>query len=287
MNITIRPATPADIGVCARIAFDAFKNIATQHGFPMDFPSLEIATYVMTDIINNPKIFGVVAEKDGKVVGSNFLNEKSVVRGVGPISVDTTVQQAGVGRKLMEAILERGRQAEGIRLMQDAFNMSSMSLYTSLGFAIKEPLLVMTGNVKDKPVKDVIVRVMKKEDIAECHKLCQKVYGFERAIEIDENIEFFIPVVALREGKIIAYATGIHFWPVNHAVAENNEDMCALMLGAAKLKDTPLSFLLPTRNTAMFRWCLQQGLRAESPRTLMAMGQYHDPKGCFLPSVIY
>ena len=39
----------------------------------------------------------------------------------------------------MEAVIERGEGAPGIRLLQDAFHMRSLSLYTSLGFDVKEP----------------------------------------------------------------------------------------------------------------------------------------------------
>jgi hypothetical protein len=39
----------------------------------------------------------VVAEIDGRVVGSNFLDERGPVRGVGPITVDPAAQGRGSG----------------------------------------------------------------------------------------------------------------------------------------------------------------------------------------------
>ncbi len=45
--------------------------------------------------------------------------------------------------------------------------------------------------------------------------------------------------------------------------------------------------LLPMRNTALFRWCLAQDLRVVQPMTLMGLGEYREPKGAFLPSVLY
>ena len=38
------------------------------------------------------------------------------------------------------AEMERGEGAPGIRLLQDAFHMRSLSLYETLGFDVKEPL---------------------------------------------------------------------------------------------------------------------------------------------------
>jgi hypothetical protein len=46
-------------------------------------------------------------------------------------------------------------------------------------------------------------------------------------------------------------------------------------------------FLLPIRNTKLFRWCLEHGLRVVQPMTLMSVGPYQEPKGEFLPSILY
>jgi hypothetical protein len=63
--------------------------------------------------------------------------------------------------------------------------------------------------------------------------------------------------------------------------------MKALILGAAALNDEPLSFLLPIRQTGLFRWCLDSGLRAMKPMTLMTIGEYRAPGGSCIPSVLY
>jgi hypothetical protein len=64
--------------------------------------------------------------------------------------------------------------------------------------------------------------------------------------------------------------------------------MRMLLTGAGNLSDgQSLSFLLPSRQTELFRWCLKKGMRAIKPMTLMAMGEYREPRKCFLPSVGY
>jgi hypothetical protein len=63
--------------------------------------------------------------------------------------------------------------------------------------------------------------------------------------------------------------------------------MQTLLAGTGKLTGQPLFFLLPTRQADLFRWCLAQGLRVVKPMTLMAMKEYQEPRGCFLPSVLY
>jgi hypothetical protein len=86
MTPEIRPATPADSEACGRIIFEAFRGIADRHGFPWDFPSEEAGAQLATTFIEAPSIYGVVAELDGRVVGSNFMAEGDPIRGIGPIT---------------------------------------------------------------------------------------------------------------------------------------------------------------------------------------------------------
>jgi GNAT superfamily N-acetyltransferase len=191
----------------------------TTTGFRGDFPALEAATRFMEIWIPHPSIWGVVAEVDGRIVGCNFLDERDPIRGVGPNTVDPECQGAGVGRKLMAAVIGRGQGAPGIRLLQGAFNMRSLSIYESLGFDVKEPVAVMTGKPRSDPVQGVEVRALEEGDLDECGALCQKVHGFERTNELRESIHAFAPFVAVRDSRIAAYASSVTFWPLNHGVA--------------------------------------------------------------------
>ena len=285
-ELTIREVAPADAEACARILFDAFGAIHDQHRFPRDFPVLEAATGLMANWIPHPSVWGVVAERDGRIVGSNFLDERGPIRGVGPITVDPEGQNAGVGRRLMEAVLERGEGASGIRLLQDAFHMRSLSLYASLGFDVKEPVVVISGNPSTGPSDGVEVRALEEGDLDECETLCKKVHGFERTNELRDSIKAFKPFVAVRDGRITAYASSVVFWPMNHGVAESDEDMQAVLLGAAAAVNEPIAFLVPLRSE-LFRWSLAAGLRSVKPMNLMALGEYQEPRGSWFPSVLY
>jgi GNAT superfamily N-acetyltransferase len=285
-KVTIREVEPGDTEACAQICFEAFGGIQDHHRFPRDFPVLEAATGLMGMWIPHPSIWGVVAELDGRIVGSNFLDERDPIRGVGPITVDPHGQNAGVGRRLMEAVLGRGEGAPGIRLLQDAFHMRSLSLYESLGFDVKEPVAVIGGKPSGRPADEVEVRVLQESDLDECEALCKKVHGFERTNELRDSIQAFKPFVAARNGRITAYASSVVFWPLNHGVAESEEDMKALLLGAAAAVNEPIVFLVPLRSE-LFRWSLGAGLRLVKPMNLMALGEYQEPRGSWFPSVLY
>jgi len=288
MPIQIRPMKVEDVETCGRICYEAFKGIAENHNFRPDFPTAQAGIDLMRMLFESPYSFSVVAERDGEVIGSNHLVEYDPIRAVGPITVDPAAQAKGAGRMLMEAVIERGKGSAGIRLVQDAFNTASLSLYASLGFDVKEPLALIEGELKGDLPPNVTVRAIEEQDYEACAELCRKTHGFDRLNELKHMPSFLTSFVAIRDGRLTAYTSAPHFYPVNHAVAETEEDMQLLLIGAGNLSEgRPLSFLLPTRQTDLFRWCLKHDMRVIKPLTLMAMGEYHEPRGCYLPSVGY
>jgi ribosomal protein S18 acetylase RimI-like enzyme len=286
-KIKVRPIDAADTEACGCILYEAFKAIAERHRFRPDFPSAEAATHVVHALVESPSTFSVVAEQDGEVVGSNFLSTPDRISTIGPLSVEPSRQGLGIGRRLMEAVIERGQDAAGIRLTQDSFNTSSLSLYASLDFEVKELLVLMEGTIRGDPPPGVEVRPMRDEDVGACADLCARIYGAERTHELRDALPMESPLVAVRRGRVTAYASNLWFWPLNHGVAEREEDMRALLLGAGAIRREPIGFLLPTRQASLFRWCLRSEMRVLKPLTLMARGQYQEPRGCYLPSVGY
>jgi predicted N-acetyltransferase YhbS len=130
MNLSLQQGTREDAAACGVIDFEAFKSISSQHNFPWDFPSLEVATAATTALLSNPGFYAVVAELDGRIVGSNFLDERNPISAVGPISVDPEVQNQTIGRQLMVAVMERSaaRGFAGCRLVQAAYHNRSLCL---------------------------------------------------------------------------------------------------------------------------------------------------------------
>ena len=102
---------------------------------------------VLSMMFAHPGFYCVVAESGGQILGSNCLDERSAIAGVGPITIDPEIQNKGVGRALMEAVLARSaeRGFQGTRLLQAAFHNRSLSLYTKLGFDTREPISTMQG----------------------------------------------------------------------------------------------------------------------------------------------
>ncbi len=224
MEIRIRPVRPEDAEACGRIIYEAFKGVNERHGFRPDFPSAEAATQLVRHFIGDPSVFGLVAESGDRVVGSNFLSEWDAVRSVGPITVEPGLQARGTGRRLMEAVVERGRGAACIRLVQDSFNTASLSLYASLGFEVKEPLALMEGRTGGELPAGYEVRPMRDEDLGAVAELCRRVHGFERNLALAHLEEVQEPNLDLRADRSrrvhepVARQHGRHNTVVGHAV---------------------------------------------------------------------
>jgi len=283
--ITLRQARLEDAGVGGPICYAAFKAIADQHNFPHDFPSPDAATGLLSMMIAHPGFYGVVAEVDGRIAGSNFLDERCLIPGIGPITVDPSVQNGTIGRRLMEHLLERVAQrgCPGVRLVQAGYHNRSLCLYTKLGFETREPLSTIQGPPLTVKIPGTAVRPATAADLAACNQICFGVHGFSRGGELRDAIEQGTATVVERGGRITGYATSVAFFA--HAVGETNDDVKAL-IAAAPVFMGP-GFLIPTRNSDLFRWCLQNGLRLVHQMTLMTIGLYNEPRGAYLPSILF
>jgi predicted N-acetyltransferase YhbS len=284
-EIVIRPATLADAAACGAICFQAFHDINTAHNFPPDFPSPEAAVGLLSMMFSHPGFYCVVAGSDGRVIGSNCLDERSPIAGVGPITVETGGQNAGCGRKLMDAVLDRARQRNfaGVRLLQSAFHNRSLSLYAKLGFEAREPMSTMQGPSIGKPMDGYPVRPAVMTDLEACNRVCKNVHGHHRSGEFADAIGQGTARVVERAGRITGYSSAMAFF--GHTVGETTGDVQALIASAGDFGGPGI--LVPTRNAALFRWCLENGLRVQSPMTLMSVGTYQEPTGAYLPSVLY
>jgi ribosomal protein S18 acetylase RimI-like enzyme len=289
-TITLRAVAPEDADTVARIVYEAFAAIHDRHRFPRDFPTLEAADVLVGSFIAHPSIWGVVAEHEGRVIGSNFVDERGPVRGVGPITVDPDSQQRGVGRQLMAAALDRSASAAGVRLLQDSFNVQTLGLYASLGFRATEPVVVIGGTPQPTAIgQGFDVRPMAERDLEQAAALHVDIHGFERTAELRDALESpgLEPYVATSDGDVVAYATTLTFFPAAHAVGRSASAMAALIAGTIAAGEASAAFLLPVRQHELFSWALEAGLRVVKPMTYMVIGQPHDPQGSWIPSVLY
>ena len=108
------------------------RALIYERGFPSDFPSPDVAVGFLLVMFSHPGFYCVVAESDGRIVGSNCFDERSAIAGVGPITVEPSIQDSGVGRG-------RFRSSRTTRLPGHSWSEIKGEL-KKLPFLVRQPL---------------------------------------------------------------------------------------------------------------------------------------------------
>lgn len=90
----------SDVKACSQIVYDAFRTVAERHGFQAAFPTIEVATRVVTLFVGLPSMYKLIAEHAAHPVGAIFLDEGDPIRAIAIVAVDPAAQARGVGRAL-------------------------------------------------------------------------------------------------------------------------------------------------------------------------------------------
>ncbi len=290
MSLRIRRIEQNDAEVCGKIWYEAHKAISFAHGYTSEPPSEEFGIGLIKSILGNPNSWGVLAERQDRIMGSIFLHRfpPSPVAVIGLLTVHPSAEGNGAGRKLMDAALFQARKQnhEQVRLVQSPSHIRSFVLYTKSGFTLREPLFLFQG----QPLKggtnacsNNIRHVRDDFDISLCNELCKSVIGFSRELELRKAKDQGIATIVERDGVMTGYAAGIGIGC--HAVAKSNKDLKALIANASAILGP--GFFVPARNRELMRWLLENGFLIGWPANLMTIGPYKEPLTPFLPSLAY
>src|SRR5438105_2466289 len=239
MSLMIRPIEQNDAESCGKIGYEAHKAISSAHGYPSEQPSEEFGIGLIRRLLGNPNSWGVLAERQGKILGSIFFHKfpPSPVAVIGPLTVHPSAE-GGVGKMLMDAALTQARKQnhDQIRLVQSPSHIRSFVLYTKSGFTLREPLFLMQGQpLKGRNnISSANVRLVGNDnDISVCNELCKSVHGFLREMELLQMKDQGVATMIEQDGVITGYAAGIGIF--GHAIAKSNEDLKALIANASTI----------------------------------------------------
>jgi GNAT superfamily N-acetyltransferase len=285
-SIELVPAEPQHASELGRISFEAFKELEDRACGTRDFPTVEIAQQVLGMLVQRDDFYSVSALDNGKLVGSNFLSLMDPVAGVGPVTVDPSYQGKGVGRTLMQDVIDYARRhnIEQVRLMQDAFNVASLSLYASLGFDVKEPVAFMQAAPLAEA--DNSVRPITDPDLPAIEELSERIYKNSRRNEVAAAAPYgFAALLRERQGCVTGYLLPGQF---GHGVAETEEDALALIGEVARrLPPEMARFFCPLTESSFYRKALQGGCHVIKVMNYMMLGLYEHPDEVWMPSVLY
>jgi len=277
---------PQHVPELARICFEAFKTIHGWHAFPPDIPDLQFANRIIGLFVTRKDFYGVAAKVANRLVGSNFLSCTDAVGGIGPLTVDPEFDGRGIGRALMNDVLAYAQRngMKQVRLLQDAFNLKSFSLYASLGFDARTPVGMM--DAKPAAAPDPTVRLVTAADLPAMEELSFRLYKCGRHGEVSLLLSLDLPAfLRVHEGKVSGY-----FIPgfLGHGVAETEADALALIGEAARHVPPELAvFFCPLTLGNFYRAVLKAGHRLRKIMTYMTLGPFEQPDGIWLPSIGY
>src|SRR5918998_3413033 len=286
MTIELVPAEPQHAKELGSICFEAFKDLHDRACGTRDFPTEEIAQQVLGMLVQRDDFYSVSAMDDGRLVGSNFLSLMDPVSGLGPITIDPSCQGQGVGRTLMLDAIDYAQRhgIERVRLMQDSFNVASLSLYASLGFDVKVPVAFMQAAPLAEA--DDSVRPIGEPDLPAIEELSEHIYKNSRRNEVAAAATYgFAALLRERNGRITGYLLPGIF---GHGVAETEEDALALIGEAARRLPAEIArFFCPLTESSFYRKALQANCRVIKVMNYMALGPYEQPEEGWMPSVLY
>jgi predicted N-acetyltransferase YhbS len=285
MRPELVPAAPHHVDAIGQICFEAFKEVQEGHGFSPDFPTVDVARQVLGMLVQREDFYGVVALHDGRPVGSNFLSLMDPVAGVGPITIDCSLQGQGIGRALMQDVIDYAQRnnIEQVRLFQDSFNVASLSLYASLGFEVKEAAALMQAAPATEA--DLSVRPVTEADLPAIEELSKRIYKNSRRNEVAAADPYGFPAF-LREhqGRVTGYLIPGNF---GHGIAETEAGALALIGEAARRVPPPFAhFFCPLSEAGFFRQAMKAGCRVIKVMNYMALGPYKPPDEIWMPSIL-
>jgi GNAT superfamily N-acetyltransferase len=281
VTLELRRPSPDDYDALGDILHEAFTVLADRHGVVSDFPTPESGRRLQHGRNGREDVYAIAAYLDGVPVGSNFMTLYDEVAGIGPISVAPAAQGHGAGRALMKSALEHARRLgiERVRLMQDAFNTTSLPLYASLGFEVRHPCALVELSAPTG-VPSSAVRPVVHSDLQAIESLGRELYGVSRRDEIAiASRGDARPMLLERNGVVEAY--GGDGW---HCVARTVDDAMTLVAALAHhAASGRVHYFVPLTQHELFRASIAAG----GVMNLMSIGPYEEPRGVWMPSFLY
>ncbi len=139
-GVHIRPATPADAAACAEGARIVAATPGGLASLPHEIREEAVQRQILT--LSDPqKGAYLVAERDGSLIGHAWLERYSLELTAHSAHLSLAVHEGfqgqGVGRSLLNALIERARahpDIEKLELRVRATNQRARALYSSVGF---------------------------------------------------------------------------------------------------------------------------------------------------------
>lgn len=293
--VRIRRVAAADLPPIGSILYEAFNQVFARHGYPPPVPTREAGETLVSAYYDYDPSACFVALQDDRLVGSAFFHRRGRRAGVGPVTVDPACQGKGIGRILMEHVIDELSDCSSIRLFQDAFNQQSFSLYVRLGFQVKDVMAVFRSepgpaSFPVPPAMPGACRPMTAEDVPAVAACDTELTGLERSRDLEYLRErgpgfvFQGPDGAIR-GYSASFRIGDNLF-LGPAAAPDAPGLHALLDATFRfMKPRVVTVRVAARPGEIMTSLLESGFRVRSIGTYMVRGEYREPAGASLSAL--
>ena len=303
---TLRPLTEGDIEAYCRMLHASFNAWYWKHGWGRDYFSCGPAdARIFYDIYNDlapGRSFAAFDPADGKMMGACFYHPREHHVSLGIMAVAPEYFGRGVGRRLVNAIVDfTDKNAyKALRLVSSAMNVDSFSLYNRSGLVPRVSyndmiLAVPAGGLKISVPGQDRVRDATPDDVSKMAALEHEISGISRAADYAyaiANKRGFLHAAVLenRAGGIDGFMISVQSPALNMlgpCVARTEDDALALVRReldrfAGKV---PL-FLIPMEKRHMVETLYAWGARNVETHLFQARGVYKPFAGVNMPSFL-
>ncbi|MGH7857986.1 MAG: hypothetical protein ACREQY_11715, partial [Candidatus Binatia bacterium] len=209
---------------------------------------------------------------------------------VGPTTVAPADQGKGVGRALLQSVIDREPKARSMRLMQDSLNLASFELLVRLGYALGEEVAMLTlpAGFREDRESDPEVRPATADDLEGVLEMDRRLAGSDRRKDF-ELLRRFGKVLVLHSGRELRGYLAQMPTPgrtmLGPGGAEEPESLLRLSLHAVAETLGELSLLLPAWSRAGVCPLLDAGFRLVGLTNLMFRGEWQEPRGAYTYSL--
>lgn len=279
-KVQIRNMTRTDLDRVGEILFEAFNVGALKHGYAPKMHSVQEGTSWAWVMLRHGPSELLIAEVENRAVGICCLNPRGDHGGVGPVAVDPSFQGYGIGRRLMNVLVNRAEGLQSIRVFQDAFNPASFSLYYSLNFMPVADLLNLFLDTGDRKGADLCSNVteLTAKDLDAVYTYDVPRSKLNRRTDLAYYVQWGKVFVYRYQSQIrgfLACLPGSRSVQLGPLVAEGEEEaVCLFQHALAVFNERPCQTRVMARDYLLVRTLEELGFKLYCLNILMVRGSW-------------